>query len=306
MRNAFAQLMLEVGQNDPKLIVLVGDISHGILKPFASACPGRFYNIGILEPTIVSMSAGISRSGLYPVAHTIAPFLIERSLEQIKLDFCYQNIGGNLISVGSAFDYSGLGCSHHSYSDLGIIKAIPNTEVFYPSSPNELKALFIQSYKNSKLSYFRLPGSIHNTEFNLSEIMVGKALKVRTGSDATLVVTGPHLKSALFAAEELKLSDIDLEILYYPTIKPFDAKSLYISVEKTRKLLVIEEHSQTGSLADDALRTIGGAFSYKFEWIGIPDEFQRGYGSYENHLEKLGFNSKNIVLKIKNFKNNTV
>lgn len=306
MRNAFAQLMLEVGQADPKLVVLVGDISHGILKPYASSCPGRFYNIGILEPTIVSMSAGISRSGLHPVAHTIAPFLIERSLEQIKLDFCYQNIGGNLISVGSAFDYSGLGCSHHCYSDLGAIKAIPNTEVFYPSSPNELKALFLQSYKNSKLSYFRLPGTIHNTEFSLADIVVGKALKVRTGKDATIAVTGPHLKSAISAAEELKLFDIDLEILYFPTIKPFDSKALYTSVEKTRKLLVIEEHSQTGSLADDAQRTIGGAFQYNFDWIGIPDEFQRGYGSYEDHLEKLGFTAKNIVLKIKNFKSNIV
>ena len=44
--------------------------------------------------------------------------------EQIKLDFCYQEKGGNLISVGSAFDYSGLGVSHYSYNDLGLIKRI--------------------------------------------------------------------------------------------------------------------------------------------------------------------------------------
>jgi transketolase len=68
--------MLEVGLADPRLVVLVGDISHFALQPFAKACPGRFYNVGILEPTIVNMAAGLAITGLLPVVHTIAPFLI--------------------------------------------------------------------------------------------------------------------------------------------------------------------------------------------------------------------------------------
>ena len=76
VRQAFADTMLKVGQEDQKLVVLVGDISHNILQPFAKACPGRFYNVGICEPTIVSMAAGLSMSGLRPVVHTIAPFLV--------------------------------------------------------------------------------------------------------------------------------------------------------------------------------------------------------------------------------------
>ena len=109
----YCPIVLAVGANDPNLVVLVGDINHGILQPFAAACPGRFYNVGILEPTIMSMAAGLARIGLLPVVHTIAPFLIERSFEQIKHDFCYHGLHGNLITVGSAFDYAVLGCTHH-------------------------------------------------------------------------------------------------------------------------------------------------------------------------------------------------
>ena len=79
IRQQFADTMFEIGKKDSKLVVLLGDISHFIMKPFAKACPGRFYNVGICEPTIVSMAAGLSKVGLIPVVHTIAPFILERS-----------------------------------------------------------------------------------------------------------------------------------------------------------------------------------------------------------------------------------
>ena len=81
--------------------MMVGDISHaGAVVPHqAKACPNRYYNIGICEPTIVNMAAGINKSGLIPVVHTIAPFIIERAYEQIKLDLGYQNLAANLVSA---------------------------------------------------------------------------------------------------------------------------------------------------------------------------------------------------------------
>ena len=87
LRQQFADTTLELGTQDPRLVVLVGDISHGILQPFAKTCPDRYYNIGICEPSIVNMAAGLNKVGLIPVVHTIAPFITERAYEQIKLDF---------------------------------------------------------------------------------------------------------------------------------------------------------------------------------------------------------------------------
>src|SRR3989338_7123572 len=111
LRQEFADTLLEVGKADEDLVVLVGDISHFKLVPFAKECPGRYYNIGICEPTMVNMAAGLSLLGFHPVVHTIAPFIVERSYEQIKLDFGYQKLVLNIMTVGSAFDYSTLGCT---------------------------------------------------------------------------------------------------------------------------------------------------------------------------------------------------
>ena len=87
LRQVFADTMHELGSIDKNLVVMVGDISHGILQPFAKENPDRYFNIGICEPAMVNLASGFSKVGLNPVVHTIAPFLTERSYEQIKLDF---------------------------------------------------------------------------------------------------------------------------------------------------------------------------------------------------------------------------
>ena len=61
VREQFAETMRAVGDVDDRLVVIVGDISHGILGPFREAHPGRYYNIGILEPTMISLAAGLAR-----------------------------------------------------------------------------------------------------------------------------------------------------------------------------------------------------------------------------------------------------
>ena len=222
MRQIFPDTMLEIGVKDENLVVLVGDIGHFALQPFAQSCPGRYYNVRILEPTMVSMAAGMSSVGLHPVVHTIAPFLIERSFEQIKLDFCYQNLGGNLVSAGSAFEYSTLGGSHHTYGDIALINSLPGTEIIYPASPVELHALFKQTYSNDKLPYMRMTSKPHRVVFSDDQVSLGKGILVREGSDVTLVATGPQLRTAMDSVSILESIGLSAEILYYPTLKPFD------------------------------------------------------------------------------------
>jgi len=299
IRQEFADTLTEVGREDQKLVVMVGDISHFRLVEFAKACPGRYYNVGICEPTIVNMGAGLAMSGLYPVMHTIAPFLIDRSYEQIKLDFCYQKLSGNLISVGSAFDYSTLGCSHHCYADFALLKPLPTTQIFFPASPAEFNRLFKQTYNTEKVNYFRLAKESHGLMLEPSSIVAGKGLVMRPGKDATIVVTGSQLKNALEAAKSLSTNGKDIEVIYLHTIKPFDAEIVVQSVKRTGKVLVVEEHSQFGGISDDVLRHCQRLGAYRFSCIAIKDEFIRGYGTYQDLCETVGLTAQNMVTKIK-------
>jgi len=294
-RQQFADTMLTLGQVDDRLVVMVGDIGHGILKPFAQACQGRYYNIGILEPTMVSMGAGLAATGLYPVIHTIAPFMIERAFEQIKLDFCYHQLPGNIVTVGSAFDYSNLGCTHHCYGDFALLKTLQRTEICFPSSAIEFDALFKQAYKNDQLTIYRIAGHSHEFEFRSEDIIFGKAIRISEGTDLTLIATGPHLKTAIIAGEKLTSRNIKTEIIYVHTIRPLDEDLIRASAEKTRKVVVIEEHMRSGGLGDDVLRSIYDIAGIKFHSISIPDTFVTGYGTYEQLSESCGLTSEAII-----------
>ncbi|MFA5920966.1 MAG: transketolase C-terminal domain-containing protein [Methylococcaceae bacterium] len=301
IRQQFADTMLEVGQKDPNLIVLLGDISHFIMQPFAKACSGRFYNIGICEPTIVSMAAGLAKVGFYPVVHTIAPFILERSFEQLKLDFCYQQMPGNLISVGSAFDYSNLGCTHHCYDDFTLMKSLPNTQIFYPASCNEFDILFKKSYNNSHLTLFRIPENQHEQEIDPRLIEVGKAIKISEGNDLTLVALGPQLKNAVDARKILAKEGWDIEIIYIHTVLPLDIPTIRESVKKTKKVLIVEEHNRFGGTGYDILNAISDIENVQTSSIAI-DGFVHDYGSYEEICDTLGFSVDGIIQSISKFR----
>jgi transketolase len=299
IRQQFADTMLALGQEDPRLVVLISDISHFKLQPFARACPGRFYNIGICEPSIVSMTAGLSRTGFYPVAHTIAPFLIERAFEQIKLDFCYQGLGGNLISVGSAFDYAALGCTHHCYDDFSLLRPLPGVQLFYPASAQEFDSLFRQVYNSGKLNYFRLPGKAHGQEFGPGKIKAGKGIKVLPGEDLTIVVTGPQLGNAIAAQERLKKEKISAEVIYIHTILPLDMPLIKKSLRKTGNLLVVEEHYFHGGLGQSIVSACRD-MAYKSSFLCIPDGiFIKKYGLYEDHCAGLGLTPEGILKAVR-------
>ncbi len=297
LRNEFADTMVQVGTEDPKLVVMVGDISHGILQTFAQACPGRYFNIGICEPTIVNMAAGIAKSGLIPVIHTIAPFIIERAYEQIKLDFGYQQLSGNFISVGGAFDYAQLGCSHHCYTDLSIMSHFKRSNVMFPASPVELNVLFKSQYNKNNINYFRLPEVPHGVEFSEAQIKFGKGMLIKEGKDVTIVCIGTQLQTALQAADILMGKGIQPEILYFHTIKPFDDELVRASVNKTKNVLTIEETSAQDGVFNLVLRATVGMDGIHHQQMAITD-FIYGYGSYQELCEKIGFTAENVVQNI--------
>lgn len=299
IRRQFADTMIDVGQKDPNLVVLVGDISHSVLQSFAKACPDRYYNVGILEQAMVGMAAGMAKIGFKPVVHTIAPFIIERAFEQIKLDFCYHQLGGNLITVGSAFDYSNLGCTHHCYDDFALMKSLPNTQVIYPASCQEFDILFKATYSNDHLTLFRVPEKQHEQPIDPALVQFGKAIKMVEGRDITIVATGPQLKNALEARKHLANIGWDVEVIYVHTIVPLDLPLIRKSVEKTRRVLVIEEHNRFGGLGHDVLQGVYNIQNLQFSSIAI-DTFIHGYGSYEELCAGVGLSVKGIIVSVQN------
>lgn len=286
MRKQLVKTIEDTLQNDPDLILLLGDIGVYGFKEAFTDFPDRVYNIGILEDATVSVAAGLAKTNLIPVIHTIAPFLVERCYEQLKIDFGYQSLGGNFISVGASYDYASLGCTHHCPGDVGILQYIPGMEIYVPGSSQEFNTLFKEAYNNGKPSYFRLSERENNTSYSPKH---GKASVIKNGENLTVIAVGPVIDNVLQAME-----DLDASILYYNSISPFDKDTLQQNISETGKVLIIEPFysGTTSRLVCEALSELDIKNSIKS--IGVPNKFLRSYGTAEDHDKAIGLSESYI------------
>jgi transketolase len=295
MRSQFAKTVHETLEKDSSSVVLIGDISHYLLSKTETAFPDRFFNAGICEQSLVGLASGMSMAGMKPIVHTIAPFCVERSFEQIKIDMCYQNTDVAIVSVGSSFDYASLGCTHHCYEDVSILRSIPNIDVFVPGSSAEFDNLFKKSWNKKGPKYFKLTMKEHKLDFVCDPYEV-KLLKKSEKNSLTFIVNG-HL------VQEVSELDLDCNILYCPTLSSLndDSKSLLLeTVSSSEAVLAVEENSVIGGLGDfvfDMISENQTKMPNKFKKIGIPRNFLTNYGTADQHRVSLGL-TKNSLFSI--------
>mgnify|MGYP003646798380 CR=1 FL=1 len=288
LRNEFASITKELIKNDKSSVLLIGDISHYLLRDTEKNAPDRFYNIGICEQATVSVAAGMAVEGMRPIVHTIAPFVIERAYEQIKVGLGYQKTDVTIVTVGGTYDYADLGCTHHCYSDIGLMRAIPGMEVYAPSSPLELKTLFEENWGNGNPKYFRLSAFTHNQKINIT---TGEINVIRKSKNNKYVfVTGHMLEDVL--------KDPEIGVLYVTTLSHInnnslkDIKSLF---NKNTQIYTVENHLKNGGLGD----LISENFEVSVKRIGLDRKFITDYGSYEDLRKIAGMDTESILTKIK-------
>lgn len=288
MRKQFVKTLKDILNNDLDTVLLLGDIGVYGFRDELKNIPSRAYNIGILEQTTISMAAGLSTQGLIPFIHTIAPFIVERSLEQIKLDFGYQNLNGNFVTIGNSYDYAALGCTHHCPGDIQVLMSIPNMNIFLPGTSLELDYLIKTNYKTG-LNYYRMSEYENEKSFKING-----GVAIKKGKEATVVCFGNMLSEV-----ERACSDLDVTILYYNTIVPFDSEVLKNNLNQT---IIICEPFYEGTV--NYLITKNINTSINLYNIGIPRKFLTNYGSKEEHDIHLKLDSMGIQQQIKSILEN--
>ncbi|MBF0381334.1 MAG: hypothetical protein HQL69_09970 [Magnetococcales bacterium] len=284
MRKQFRDTVIDLASADDSIVMILGDVSVYLFKKFQDQHPERFHNMGICENTLVSVGAGMSAQGFNPFVHTITPFVTERSYEQIKLDMCYNQFGGNIVSCGASFDYAWDGATHHCHTDLAILRLLPDMEVIQPGSDRELDSLIRSQYANGKPTYFRLSDYPHDIKLDAE---FGKAVVLKdVGSQITVMTAGPILGNVMQA-----IADLDVNLVYFHTIKPIDSD--VINRFKGSKILVV--HDAFG--LHEALCSVTGL---SLSLHGLPDEFLSWYGKLDNIRGKIGLDANSIRAYIQN------
>jgi transketolase len=287
MRKTFSEITDQIIREDEKTVLLLGDIGVFAFRKTIEDFPLRAMNFGIMEQTMISFASGLAKEKFIPIVHTIAPFLVERAYEQLKVDFGYQQLGGNFISVGASNDYSSLGCTHHCPGDVGNLLNIPEMEIVTPGTSLEFKTALLERYGNSKPTYFRLS----EKENEINNINAGgKGVKIKNGTLATVLAIGPTLNLVLESTK-----NYDVEIIYLNHIRPIDHEIL-INNCKSNKILIIEPFYEC-----TINFLINRIFETRFPIImnlGIERNLMKTYGSSIQMDAAQGFTPKNLQSKL--------
>ncbi len=296
MRKTALNMVCELAQINKDIFFIGSDLSPDILTKFKEAMPRRSFMEGISEANVVGMAAGLAMEGKIPYVNTIATFLTRRSFEQIVIDLCLHNVKVRLIGNGGGLVYAPLGPTHQAIDDIAILRAIPNMTIVCPADADEMRRIMPLTVDVPGPVYIRLAKGydpiVSSPEF---PVQIGKAIHMKNGNDTLLVTTGICLKLALEAAEELKKEGLDVGILHYHTVKPFDAEQLITCAGKVPLVISIEEHNIIGGLGSAVAEILAESnLNVQFKRIGIPDKFADNYGSQNELMHGFSITSDRI------------
>jgi transketolase len=288
MRAQAADTVCELFEDDPSVAVVLAEISVDRFAPAFRHDPRRAVNVGIMEQTMVGVAAGFAMEGFHPVVHTITPFVAERALEQLKLDFGNQELGGLVITVGASYDYGTDGTTHHSPGDVQALLTIPAARVLVPGHADEVDALVRAVYDGDRLTYLRTQ---ERGNARARQVEFGQLLVERRGSRGTVIAVGPMLDRVLEAADGL-----DVTVLYATTLAPFDAATLRAELAGAHVITV--EPTWQGTLTATVSQALEG-IPVGLASIGVPRQVLRDYGSADEHDRALRLDAAGIGAQLR-------
>ena len=302
MRNAFARAVTRLAADRPELVLLAGDIGNRLFDEYKEKYPERFYNCGVAEAGMTGVAGGLASTGLHPITYTITPFNTVRCLEQIRLDICYPNFPAIVVGTGAGLSYSGLGATHHSMEDIGIMRMLPNMHVVCPGDALEVELALEAAIALKRPVYLRL-GKKGEPQVHLSQpaFEIGKGIQLREGETLAILGVGNMLPVAVEVADRMTDSGITPTLISLHTVKPLDDELLEKIFSDYQRIAVIEEHGLAGGAGSAILEWANARQldSSKVSRFGAEDAFLTGYGDQKNARRRLGLEGALIADRLK-------
>ena len=251
----FGDALCRFAETDEKLTAITAAMSGGTgLEGFAARFPTRFFDIGIAEEHATAMAAGMAKQGLLPVFAVYSSFL-QRSFDMLIHDISLQQLHAVF-----AVDRAGLvgrdGETHQGSFDVSYLSAVPGMTIYSPASFAELDSMLaLALYSCVGPVAIRYPrggeGRYRDCRSEAESILL-------EGGDVTIVSYGVMINEAIEAAERLKAEGISAELIKLGRIRPNSFSTVQASVQKTRRLIVVEDVCDFGCVGGQILASLAG------------------------------------------------
>ena len=270
--------IIEAAKENKNIVAITAAMESGTgLTEFAKIFKDRFFDVGIAEQHSITFAVGLAESGLIPFVCLYSTFL-QRGYDQIIHDACIMNA-----NVKFMIDRAGLvpedGDTHQGVFDISFLRIIPNIVIMSPVFEEDFKAMVKKSIEHKGPTVIRYNKSaVRESENNKENIIasnfeIGKAHIVRESDikKNCIISYGQTLIDIVNAVNEINL---DVSILNLSTLKPFDEKTIIDFINKSDKILIIEENIKKGGIGSAILEIMADNGIFKRVKIhALPDKF---------------------------------
>lgn len=293
MRERFVATATGLLDSDPRIAVVLADITTAQFAPAAARHPDRVINVGIREQLLIGVTGGLALAGLRPIAHTFPSFLVERPFEQVKLDLGHQDAGAVLVSTGASYDMSSEGRTHQSPGDVALLDTLDGWTIQVPGHPDEAELFLLDAAAREDRIYLRLSDQANGAP---QAVVPGHFLPVRAGRRGTVIAVGPMLQPVLDA-----VAGLDVSVLYAVTIRPFDGEALRraVSASGTADVVLVEPYlaGTSSHEVDEALLDL----PHRVLALGVGRAELRRYGTPAEHAAAHGLDPASLRERMAGF-----
>ncbi len=295
-REGFGQEIVALGKENPDILVLDVDIGKSCKTgEFRKQLPGQYLNVGIAEQNGAGVAAGLATCGKIPFVVTYAAFGSMRMCEMIRQEICYPRLNVKLACSHGGLTPANDGASHQSIEDMGILRTIPNMTVVMPADYAAARKLVREAASFEGPVYLRFTRDavpvIYGEE---EELTIGKAKRLREGTDVAILANGDTLCLALEAAELLEQDGISARVLDFHTIKPLDVEAVDQCLEEIGRLITVEDHNILNGLGSAVAEVAAERGQGVLRRVGVQDQFGMS-APYERLLARNGITAEHIA-----------
>lgn len=292
MREAFAAVVTEELDRDPRVALVLAAISADLFARPLREHPDRAIDVGIREQAMIGVASGLALTGHRPVVHTYAPFLVERPFEQIKLDFGHQGVGAVLVGIGGSYDNPALGRTHQAPGDVALLDTLPGWTVHVPGHPAEVVPLLTDALARDDRVYLRLSTRANSAP----QPVTGGLVPLRHGSLGVVVAVGPTLDAVMAGTEGM-----DVSVLYTQTVRPFDHAGLRAAVDSAAPQVLVVEPYLRGTSALEVATALADV-PHRQRALGVRRDVEvRAYGTAAEHDAVHGLDAAGIARAAREF-----
>ncbi len=299
-RQGFADALVELGYENPDIVVLGGDVSGSVKTSlFKEKFPDRFISVGIAEQDMMGTAAGLAVAGKIPFASTYGEFATGRPFDQIRQSIAYSEMNVKICASHCGISVGPDGATHQSLEDVALMRILPHMTVVTPCDYNETFKAVKECVKYDKPFYIRFyRDKTPNFTDKNATFQLGKANILVDGNDVTLVANGLLVWEAIKASEVLKKEGISARVINMHTIKPIDEDILIKSAKETGLIITCEDHQKHGGLFSAVAEVLVQHNPVPMDYVAVDDTFGES-GTMEELMDKYKINSKAIIEKVK-------